>query len=270
MDCVVAHPRSGTSFLAELLNLTGEVAAHEYLAAIDSTTISLATAFYEGRVGADSIRRLLSSYRDRPEANVRIDSNWKLAWILPVFLEAFPDARVVHLVRDPRDVVRSTMNLDYYGELSRLDEFRQDVVRNAWLAEMPCVRRADWNSLDQLGKNCAFWTETQRLISDALCAHPLVLRMRLEDLVSERSTVETVFDFFGLPAPAPERARALCASPVNDRSHMKERLARFRAPLPDFEAWPPAARDTLLRICGDAARPMGYEIETPRRAQNSV
>jgi len=60
MDFVVAHPRSGTTLLAELLNAGGpRIAEHEYLAKLSTMGVSLPTLFYEGRAERAAVSALL-------------------------------------------------------------------------------------------------------------------------------------------------------------------------------------------------------------------
>jgi hypothetical protein len=248
MDCVVAHPRSGTNLLAELLNLGGEpIAAHEHLARLSPLGVSLPTLYYEGMAQRETVMRLLDLYgRDA----VRIDSNWKLAWILGPFLERFPEARVLHLVRDPAETIRSGSALDYYGALRHHRDFAGDHARNFWLSWMPRVRRDDWGSLSPFERNCAFWAESQRLIREALAGHPRVMRVSLEELARDAEAAQRVLSFFGAPPATAAKLAELLGRRVNQRGEMKARVAAHRS-----VEWD-AAR--LSEICGREAAALGY------------
>jgi hypothetical protein len=260
MDFVVGHPRSGTMLLAQLLNAGGDqVAAHEHLAELTSRAVSTPTEYYEGRADESAVGDLLDHYRYNWSPGIRIDSNWKLTWILPPLLRRYPEARVLHLVRDPRENVRSCYNLDYLGELQSRAEFREFERRNFWLEWMPRVRGLDWNAATPLERNCALWSETHRLALAALQAHPRSLRVRLEDLAHD-DTVAEVFALFGLPLPSRERLAAARLTPVNAKLDMKERVARHKPPLPPFAQWTPEDQAILRARCGDMARQLGYAI----------
>jgi hypothetical protein len=261
MDCVVAHPRSGTAFLAQLLCSGGEeVAAHEYLAQLSSDAVSVPTSYYQGQADDAAVTRLLDSYDGSAPSAVRIDSNWKLTWILGPFLRRFPDARVLHLVRDPRDTVASTWDLDYYGRLRERPEFAHDQVRNYWLSQMPAIQRPDWSSLGQFERNCAFWTETQRLLHAGLVNHRRLMRVRLEDLTSSATLAREVLAFFDVRAPSPARLEELLSSRVNHRREVKARVAAHRPPLGPFTEWPEALRARFVELCGAEAARLGYQL----------
>lgn len=119
MDFVIAHPRSGTNYVSQLLQLAGpHIAAHEHLVQkkLNKILVEKATAFYEQRCSIDEIQAILQYYHFEP--TVRIDVNWKLTWILEPLLQRFPEARFVHVVRDPRECVRSCYNLGFYRNVA--------------------------------------------------------------------------------------------------------------------------------------------------------
>lgn len=241
MDFVIGHPRSGTMYASRLLETARlGVSVHELLFTYTWDAVSLPTEYYAGRADADAVSRLLANY-ERRDPWVRIDSNWKLTWILPVLLERFPRARVLHLVRDPRHVIRSSCDLGYYGTPGPAsdDPARR---RNFWLSWMPPIRVEGWDKLSQFERNCAFWSESQRLAAEAQSMGARYRRLRIEDLQAAE-----LLDFFALPPANPEWLAALgAAGPINVKAHEK----RDRRHL-----WDEAA---FQRICGETARALGY------------
>jgi len=57
--------------------------------------------------------RLLQLHRDREDVPVVGEKDPRLIDYLPQVKRAFPEARIVHVVRDPRDVLLSRMNADW-------------------------------------------------------------------------------------------------------------------------------------------------------------
>jgi hypothetical protein len=258
VNCVVGHPRSGTALLAQILNCGGEQhCRHEYLAALSSMCVPIPTQYYAGAASREAVVALLRHYAFTPTPWVTIDSNWKLTWILPVVLECFPDARVVHLARDPRRNVAACHDLDFYGDLRHLPEFRQ---RDFWLRWMPQIDRPDWDRLTALERNCAFWSETHRLAAAALREHPHSLPVRLEDLRDD-ATLERLFAFFALALPGRRARRRASHIPVNVRAEVKRAvLARKHDAVGPYEQWPAAQQERLRELCGAQAAALGYEL----------
>ncbi len=257
MNFVIGHPRSGTMFLSHLLNTCRQgVSAHELLFGLSWDSVWLPSEYYAGRADDTMVARLLAHYQRRP-AGLEIDSNWKLTWILPVALAMFPSARVLHLWREPRETIRSCLELDYYGDLWARPAADEPVRRrNYWLHWMPRIRRDDWHELSQLGRNCAFWTETHRLALAAQALGPRYLRVGVEELERDEAVLR-VADFFELPAPAPERLNALrAAGRANVKAHEKSEVRALKGTAAQ-DTWDQA---TFERLCGPMARSLGYAV----------
>jgi hypothetical protein len=251
VDFVLAHPRSGTELLSRLLNAGGErVAGHEVL--IDRPGglefLGAASEHYAGRRSDEEIRRFFDLYRG---AGVAIDSNWKLAWVIGPLTANFPEAALIHLVRDPRDTIRSCVELDYYGD-TRFD----DEVENLWYRTLPEVRAPGWAGMEAFERNCAFWAESQRQIL-RLEAHPRYLRVRLEDLASP-TVVERLFAVLGLPLPPVERLEEALRTRGNEKRAIKETVARRRGALGQLAGWAPRQQEIFANHCAELAAQLGY------------
>jgi hypothetical protein len=262
MDFVVGHPRSGTMLIKNLINACGEeVAQHELLPALTWSAVHEPTEYYAGRLDDRAIRNLLDIYDVRHRIETRIDSCWKLSFILRPLLARFPSAKIVHLVRDPRDNVRSCHALAYCSDLWRHPAYQSDPQRNHWLRWMPEIRRPDWAVLSDLEKNCAFWTETHRLVLEGLAGHQQVFRIRFEELGDE-SRLAALHDFLGLPRAPSAHLRHVKSTRINTFAEEKREVARLRgSEIASFDAWPARDRDALREICGPTARELGYDID---------
>jgi hypothetical protein len=242
--------------VATILNAGGTAhCRHEYLAKLSSLCVPVPSEFYAGRASEEEVLRLLRHYEFTPSPWVRIDSNWKLTWILPVFLARFPEARVLHLSRDPRTNVQSCHSLDLYGDALHRPEFG---ARGYWQQWMPEVRHPDWPELSPFERNCAFWTESHRLATEALADHPRHLHVRLEDLHRPRTRRE-VFDFFELARPKRSAGRRSVRRRVNDRTEVKARLQPHKQDaLGGYRHWPRPLRRRMDELCGPTAAVLGY------------
>jgi hypothetical protein len=283
MDFVIGHPRGGTHFMSHLLSASGSViAVHEHLHSLSGFSIlESARSYYEGTGDASAIRDLVRMYRLRPAAP--IDCNFLLSWILPVLLEEYPDANILHVVRDPRLNVRSCYNyLDCYGDFwesskTRLEFINWSVTSNkAWMylvmreigRFMPAIRGVEgWETLDRFEKNCHFWAEGNRLTLEHAASRPgKYMLVRLEDVASSTDLMLAVFDFLRARPPPLERLQGLTTSRINTRGDALwsavERIKRETgtALLPEMQLWPDERHSTLKKICSDVAQRVGYAL----------
>jgi hypothetical protein len=244
------------------------IAYHELLVTLtDYRLLRAATGYYEGRVPGNTVRRLLAAYELTP--TIKIDSNWKLTWVVEPLLQTWPQCRVLHLVRDPRAAVSSCMRLNYYG-VGAGDHLRGCAGRgqhlvNSLLAEwhdtMPAVRTADWSSLSVLQRNCVMWSESQRLAGAvASVARGRYSLIRLEDIVRAPEAILPVFDLFELRRPAKGSVRAALRARANAKRYEEATFAGLYPESCEFERWPVTSQTELHRLCGEMGRRCGYVL----------
>jgi hypothetical protein len=269
MDFILGHPRSGTMLVSRLLE-AGQpgVSGHEVLYRLHPDLVWLASEYDAGRVERRAVRRMLERYADAPDG-LRIDCNWKLTWILPVLFEVFPEARIVHLVRDPLENVASCIALDYYGDTTIDDDLYCEAVsgreRNYWLRWLPRLRRADWDRLDQLDKNCLFWKEThERLLATRIRLGSRYLRVRLEDLLAGGDEVEQLFRFLDVPKPPRDRLQAIIADKVNAKAAEKQLVESLRGGGSVCDA------SRVRQLCGVMASVVGYPKWAPSAIERRI
>ena len=100
-------------------------------------------------------KRIYSLNKDKsPTTYGEVNSN--LRYHVKAIIQTFPHAKILHIVRDGRDVVRSFMARKHYTN---------DGVKHHSMSP----RKADpfyneWNSLTRFEKICWFWTDGNRVI----------------------------------------------------------------------------------------------------------
>lgn len=139
-----------------------------------------------GELETKELVRLLRASRREAEDRVYGETSNRLALVVPVLREAFPEARYVWLVRDGRDVVSSAVQRGWF------DTGRSDYPPNEWerwrlrgdlVAD---VSEADWASWTAFRRVCWLWAYTNRLIehdlADGGVERPRIVRLeRLPD-----------------------------------------------------------------------------------------
>lgn len=112
---IVSSGRTGTKFIADYFNhFDGVVAVHEPK---PSRILRMwTTAKLEGKVNDADLSSVLYKKRERlSRTNVYIESNPYLSGFINSFDEVFESSTVIHIVRDPRDYVKSAVNHGNYG-----------------------------------------------------------------------------------------------------------------------------------------------------------
>ncbi len=161
--------------------------------------------------------------------------------ILPEVLEAFPRARIIHLVRHP---VTSALRRTHIT--SRLDNPIGSAVLAAAYRDSgldPAGMAGD----EEYVHNAVSWNFQVRQVLDALAGVPgaRVLQLRYEDVCAAPLDARAqVARFLGREAPSTPAAPAIDMNRTNTVSPGDERIARVRA------------------ICGATAARLGYGFES--------
>lgn len=236
----LATARSGTKWLANLLDAASSChAVHEYT--LNHVDGSDGAAVPDKRTGegfvdllgdsgeierrlAHTGAKLTQSTRDFAEANVY------LPLVLPALEAQFPDAVLVHLHRNPKDVIRSLLTRGWYDtpEDTRHPNFLQ--VRG-------------WNDLGQFAKCCHYVAEVHRILMDATSE-----RLSFERMTSDMAYLQQRLRALGI-AFYPVLASAPFGLRVNENTLTLH---------PPAEAWTAPERSGFETICGPVMHALGY------------
>ncbi len=172
------------------------------------------------------IRHALAAFklggRDMLEANVYLEP------FLARLQKIAPEATIIHLHRDGRDVVRSILNRGWYAT---------PIDRRHRAAPIP-----NWDSLTQFERACCYWRFTnQRMMS-------LNVRLSFERMVSDLDYLKEFFKELGIIVH-PVLAAEEFGRRVNVNAHHE---------VPRFEDWPRRLQRRFGLICGSTQRALGY------------
>jgi hypothetical protein len=229
---VVGTGRCGTQSLARLINACdGCVLEHER----EPHLLAEAIEYIEGRMPHRQMVELLQATRGLrtfPAGRVVGESNQRLSLVLPALMEAFPEARMIWMLRDGRDTVASLhQRLCFHPNETAL---RHPDVR-PWARHRPNAARlgllpdAEWAGMDAFARCCWYWTYVNETIEAA--APDLggrLLVVRLEELDAR---VPDIWRHLGLgtgalPA-APRAGRNASARTVDWTSWSRRRARTF-------------------------------------------
>ena len=141
----------------------------------------------------------------------------------------YPQAKCVHLVRDPRHAVRSMIQLGYYAPNSR--PHRRVTPNNG-----------KWSRIEQTSWAWAFGHNRIRQTCPDF--------VRLEDLLTDWETMSALASTLGVSCDkANWEERTQKPMNVSNQTHL------------GWEKWTPSEQKTLITMCGSEARQYGYLAE---------
>ncbi len=215
---ILGSGRSGTKMAAKLFAGVEHIESHhEYVR--DAYQREAALYFMGLLDKVEMIRRLKDIYGAAAwysPGRYFIDSSNKLSWVADVLVEAFPNARFVHLTRDGRKVASS-----FFHKLGgHVYSDRGVAALQAWLSDPGAhpvppppedfwwvipqegqAFHAQFPDFDQFQRCCYQWAESNRAIADALDAAPSErqMRIKLEALTASPAEVKRLLDFVDAP-----------------------------------------------------------------------
>lgn len=238
---ILGHGRSGTNFLANLLDQAhGAYIFHE-------PVLEDFNAYVAAFNNPESARNYLSGFRKkeiylrmyRVKAGVYGEVNSVLRRHAEALYVAFPDATLIHLVRDGRNVVRSMM--------SRTTMTLKDPVSSRIYPNSADPWFKHWDRMDRFSRICWYWQ-----------AENSYLRREVGSSVQFEKILSS-YEYFKDNILEPchiflQKAvwSATVVSPRNTTSDFK---------MPHWEDWSIEQRKTFEEICGDEMEKYGYELK---------
>ncbi len=249
---VLSTGRVGTETLASLCSLASNVFAyHEPVPKI----YALSKLGYE--YSADSVARIILGEAfnlSRVEllnyslGNNRgyVETSPQVTFLAPIIAELIPNSRFIHLVRNPKEVVRSGMRRKWF------DGNSYDVTRITPKVGTEAQRL--WDCYTPFQKNLWLWAETNRWTMKFCRTVPPenVLLLRSEDVFSANSgTLERLFDFVASPLPSERKIRNVLSKKLNS-----QKTGGF----PTSSHWDDKMNKELAALTGDIALSIGYSV----------
>lgn len=246
VNFIVSTGRTGTKFLAHFFNGFGHIESHHEP---EPNFLVLGNRFATGKISFDAAARELARGRKhlansmrRSAKSVYIESNNMLYSLVPVLGSVFENFKIVHVVRDGRDVVRSGMHRPWYTDSDHLPrikatDFDGDPFSN------------EWERMDRFEKVCWWWQKRDRIISDALENHDNSITVRFEEIFDSENGnpgMRKIIDFLELDI---EYQGSDFFRKINETGYSH---------FPHWRAWDRRLREKFTRVAGDQAARHGY------------
>ena len=233
---ITSTGRTGTGFLTRLFNegVPGAFSLHEPRPAFRRRAhawMGRGPTLYE-RLRFKTSR---NSYCRGRKESLYVENNYQLFAAFPLIRDVFPEARIIHIVRDGRQVTTSYLNRYRYiaGQHITPADVPEDGATELW---------ADWSPVQRLAW---YWATVNRHAA----AQGPDLVLRFEDMFDEeRSGLWRLLDSLDVDYDR-EAVRALAAERVNPGR---------RGFFPPYEEWPADWKAQFQQVAGGAMAQFGY------------
>lgn len=218
----------------------------------------LGEAFLCGEVSESEAIERIRAAREAYYAAIKepavVESYYAWYGLVPLLDAAFGNARVLSVVRDPRDWVRSQMNWGtQYG--------RRDWAYRLGFSKLDPGRLGDqafataWDGMDRFGRLCWLWRTIYTALNDARRL-PWVRTERFEDLFVEHQDLSRLEETLQFLVEGVEDVPGLESAFVRERIH-----GNVAYSFPGWREWTPARARQLDEICGPLMQDFGYGRE---------
>lgn len=250
---ILSTGRTGTAAIAEYFNegFTGIRAVHEPRPSWRLRIV--ANKYMAGQISREQAIRTFIQAREQQIActqqPIYAESNPFLVGFVDIISEVFHRPKIIHIVRDPRTMVRSALNFGKHRGLKRwtAELLPYWEIRPEQIEAHP---RKRWNEMTPLEIRAWMWsTKNEWLEKGAELYGKDYLRVRFEDLFSKHGNgLRMLADWIGVKEK-PGLLEKLLEKKVN---------ASRRTGMPVWDQWSDSDRQQLMQYCGKLMAEYGY------------
>jgi len=207
---VLSHGRTGTKFLAKILNCSHDIKAfHEP----KPTLQYFCNYIYKNQNKKVILTKIFDSARNELlletfiKEKIYVETNQCLTFLAHSIADLFPKSKFIHLVRHPGDFVRSGMMKGWYNSDSIWEEGRIK----------PIVLQG-WQKQDNIAKLTWLWNETNQYIEnfkEYLGNDSRIMFLKSEDIFSDPDVIKDLFDFIGVDSVIKKKIIKIQKQPIN-------------------------------------------------------
>lgn len=237
---ILGFGRSGTAFMADLLNQDQH--AHVFHEPVLEDFFAHLLAHYSPEMG----KRYMTGFRKKEiysrmwifSPSVYGEVNGVLRCHAEAIKIAFPSAYLIHLVRDGRDVVRSSMPRRIMTIRNPLSLMIHPSKADPWYSH--------WADMDRFARICWYWQEENRRLREAVGK-----TVQFEKILSD-------YDYFHDKVLEPchiQISRKTWEIAVTTPRNTTKEFS-----MPKWEYWTLEQQKTFRQICGDEMEKCGYTL----------
>lgn len=175
-----------------------------------------------------------------------IETSPQTTFLARAIHKIIPDAKFIHIVRDPRAVVRSMVRRKWY-EGNRFDKFRIS-------PQLGQPYYDKWDDMTNFEKNVWLWTETNRWIMDFTSTLPVEKKLFIkaeEVFLPQDDALKRLFQF--IDSPQPDKKKIL-------RITVKKLNQQLTGDFPEATLWTFQMNNQMNQIAKLMASKLGYTL----------
>lgn len=191
--------------------------------------------------------------------NVYLEANAQLSEVADILPLAFPNARIVYILRDPRSWVRSWMNMAkfIYSPYDIRSWFKNMRLTPFHFKDDPYQKR--WKKMTRFEKLCWLWVRSSEYALECAEKKEAVKVFMFEDLFEKSGNYEIMEQLFQFITEFPDGFKA---NWTLRRDILKEKTnVTVRDGFPEWTEWTSEQAKLLDEYCGSLMRKLGYGNE---------
>jgi hypothetical protein len=213
-----------------------------------------------GKLSSQEARQRIISQRKKfihgQPGSLYVESSSAFYGVIDLLEDVFTQHRMIYIVRDGRDWVRSKMNFGTMYNKSRL----QRLISVSWPTAVELndsIYEKKWHGMTRFEKICWAWTTFNQYALKCSAKNPYARIFRFEDLIkSPRAgqNLSSLMDFVTDLVPSMKVKKDGLDEWLNQKTHSSQKL------FPAWEQWSNEQIIFFIRICGPLMEKMGYGL----------
>jgi hypothetical protein len=257
-NLIVSTGRTGTKYLGTVLNQSkmGIMALHEPKPNFEKLGYDLIS----GKITHDQAKEEIIKNRKKIISKVGnriyIESNGGMTFLLPVLAEIFPLLKIVHIIRNPIDFVKSGVNRTTKVNGKVVQKY---TLEESWRLKSSALKKDPysdkWHNMDLHERFMWLWNLKNSFIIDYLNTEKRGITLRFEDIFHTPDNIgfTHLIEYLSLPADLNKKFKDQRYGSAKNEN--KYNFAQ------EYKDWPKDRKLALKEICLGVASSLEYNFD---------
>jgi len=242
---IISTGRTGTKFLADLLNTFENIySVHEPI----PDFLGLGIKYAKKEISLEKAIQIIEQNRRhlfkdaiRKKSKIYIESNNRLFSLIKPINNLFKKNKIIHIVRDGRDFVRSCMSRPYGNYYSDNDPYERITAKNF----KNDYYYESWDSFSEFEKICWLWQKKDSMINDDTRGNSNAITVGYEEIFNKENNYKGIFKIIKILGIDEEEAVNKFLKMKNNRINKSKKYA-----IPHWTKWDKNMINSFNEIAG--------------------